>query len=70
MYCHAIALLLQPNIIAFVGDKSNETKEKRVLLRKGEKESEGCRTKDRYFIRKYLYRIELSLIYRNRKRKE
>ena len=70
MYCHAIALLLQPNIIVFVGDKSNETKEKRVLLRKGEKECEGCRTKDRYFIRKYLYRIELSLIYRNRKRKE
>lgn len=70
MYCHAIALLLQPNISAFVGDKSNETKEKRVLLRKGEKECEGCRTKDRYFIRKYLYRIELSLIYRNRKRKE
>ena len=60
MYCHAIALLLQPNIIVFVGDKSNETKEKRVLLRTGEKESEGCRTKDRYFIRKYLYRIELA----------
>ena len=70
MFCHAIALLLQPNIIAFVEDESNETKEKRVLLRKGEKECEGCRTKDRYFIRKYLYRIELSLIYRNRKRKE
>ena len=59
MYCHAIALLLQPNIIAFVGDKSNETNEKRVLLRKGEKECEGCRTKDRYFIRKYLYIIYL-----------
>lgn len=41
MYCHAIALFLQPNIIAFVGDKSNEMKEKRMLLRKGEKECEG-----------------------------
>ena len=51
MYCHAIALLLQHNIIAFVGDKSNETKEGGMLLRKGEKECEGCRTKDRYFIR-------------------
>jgi hypothetical protein len=49
-------LLLQPNIIAFVGDKSNEMKEKRMLLRKGEKECEGGRIKDRYFIRKYLYR--------------
>ena len=67
MYCHAIALLLQPNIIAFVGDKSNETNEKRVLLRKGEKECEGCRTKDRYCIRKYLYRIELPLVYRNKR---
>jgi hypothetical protein len=65
-----IVYVLPCNSIAFVGDKSNETKEKRVLLRKGEKECEGCRTKDRYFIRKYLYRIELSLIYRNRKRKE
>lgn len=70
MFCRAIALLLQPDIIAFVGDKSNDMKERRMLLRKGEKECEGCRTKDRYFIRKYLYRIELSLIYRNRKRKE
>ena len=67
MFCRAIVLLLQPNIIAFVGDKSNETKEKRVLLRKGEKECEGCRTKDRYFIRKYLYRIELLLVYRNKR---
>ena len=57
MYCHAIALLLQPNIIAFVGDKSNETKEKRVLLRKGEKECEGRRIKDWYLIRKFLYII-------------
>lgn len=67
MYCHAIALLLQHNIIAFVGDKSNETKEGGMLLRKGEKECEGCRTKDRYFIRKYLYRIELPLVYRNKR---
>ena len=57
MYCHAIALLLQPNIIAFVGDKSNETNEKRVLLRKGEKECEGRRIKDWYLIRKFLYII-------------
>ena len=57
MYCHTIALLLQPNIIAFVGDKSNETKEKRVLLRKGEKECEGRRIKDWYLIRKFLYII-------------
>ena len=68
MFCRAIALLLQPYTIAFVGDKSNETKEKRVLLRKGEKECEGCRTKDRYFIRKYLYRIEQPLVYRNKRR--
>lgn len=67
MFCRAISLLLQPNIIAFVGDKSNETKEERMLLRKGEKESEGCRTKDSYFIRKYLYRIELPLVYRNKR---
>ena len=67
MFCRAIVLLLQPNIIAFVGDKSNETKEKRVLLKKGEKECEGCRTKDSYFIRKYLYRIELTLVYRNKR---
>ena len=60
MYCHAIALLLQHNIIAFVGDKSNETKEGGMLLRKGEKECEGCRTKDRYF-------IELPLVYRNKR---
>lgn len=66
MFCRAIALLLQPNIIAFVEDKSNEMKEKRVPLRKGEKECEGCRTKDRYFIRKYLYRIEMPLVYRNK----
>lgn len=57
MYCHAIALLLQPNIIAFVGDKSNEMNEKRVLLRKGEKECEGRRIKDWYLIRKFLYII-------------
>ena len=57
MFCRAIALLLQPNIIAFVEDKSNETKEKRVLLRKGEKECEGRRIKDWYLIRKFLYII-------------
>ena len=67
MYCRAIALLLQPYTIAFVGDKSNDTKERRLFLRKGEKECEGCRTKDRYFIRKYLYRIELPLVYRNKR---
>ena len=67
MFCRAIALLLHSDIIAFVGDKTNETNEKRVLLRKGEKECEGCRTKDRYFIRKYLYRIELPLVYRNKR---
>ena len=67
MFCRAISLLLQPNIIVFVGDKSNETKEKRMLLRKGEKECEGDRTKDSYFIRKYLYRIELPLVYRNKR---
>jgi len=57
MYCHAIALLLQPNIIAFVGDKSNDTKERRLFLRKGEKECEGRRIKDWYLIRKFLYII-------------
>lgn len=67
MFCRVISLLLQPNIIVFVGDKSNETKEKRMLLRKGEKECEGDRTKDCYFIRKYLYRIELPLVYRNKR---
>ena len=56
MFCRAIALLLQPDIIAFVGDKSNDMKERKMLLRKGEKECEGRRIKDRYFIRKYLYR--------------
>lgn len=56
MFCRAIALLLQPNIIAFIGDKSNETKERGIFLKKGEKEYEGCRTKDRYLIRKNLYR--------------
>ena len=59
--------ILPCNIIAFVGDKSNETKEKRMFLIKGEKECEGDRTKDRYFIRKYLYRIELPLVYRNKR---
>lgn len=67
MFCRAIALLLQPYTIAFVGDKSNDTKERRLFLRKGEKECEGFRTKDRYFIRKYLYRIELHLVYRNKR---
>lgn len=67
MYCHAIALLLQPNIIAFVGDKSKETKERRMFLRKGEKECEDRRIKDRYLIRKCLYRIELPLVYRNKR---
>ena len=67
IFCRAISLLLQPNIIAFVGDKSNEMKEKKMLLRKGEKECEGGRIKDRYFIRKYLYRIELPLVYRNKR---
>ena len=57
MFCRAIALLLQPNIIAFVGDKRNEMNEKRVLLRKGEKECEGRRIKDWYLIRKFLYII-------------
>lgn len=51
MFCRAIALLLQPDIIAFVGDKSNDMKERRMLLRKGEKECEGCRIKDWYLIR-------------------
>lgn len=53
MFCRAIALLLQPDIIAFVGDKSNDMKERRMLLRKGEKECEGRRIKDRYLIRKW-----------------
>jgi hypothetical protein len=59
MFCRAIALLLQPDIIAFVGDKSNDMKERRMLLRKGEKECEGCRIKDWYLIRKSLYIIYL-----------
>lgn len=59
MFCRAIALLLHSDIIAFVGDKTNETNEKRVLLRKGEKECEGCRIKDCYLIRKSLYIIYL-----------
>ncbi len=59
MFCHAIALLLQPDIIAFVGDKSNDMKERRMLLRKGEKECEGRRIKDWYLIRKSLYIIYL-----------
>ena len=57
MYCHTIALLLQPYTIAFVGDKSNDTKERRLFLRKGEKECEGRRIKDWYLIRKFLYII-------------
>ena len=67
MFCRSITLLLQPNIIAFVGDKSNETKEGRMLLKKGEKECEGRRIKDRYLIRKCLYRIEQLLVYRNKR---
>ena len=59
MFCRAIALLLQPYTIAFVGDKTNETKERRMLLRKGEKECEGRRIKDCYLIRKSLYIIYL-----------
>jgi len=55
MFCRSIALLLQPNSIAFVGDKSNDTKERRLLLKKGEKECEGRRIKDCYLIRKSLY---------------
>ena len=57
MFCRAIALLLQPYSIAFVGDKSNDTKERRLFLRKGEKECEGRRIKDWYLIRKFLYII-------------
>ena len=57
MFCRAIALLLQPYTIAFVGDKSNDTKERRLFLRKGKKECEGRRIKDWYLIRKFLYII-------------
>lgn len=59
MFCRAIVLLLQPDTIAFVGDKSNDTKERRIFLRKGEKECEGRRIKDCYLIRKSLYIIYL-----------
>lgn len=37
MFCRAIALFLQPDIIAFVGDKSNDMKERRMLLKKERK---------------------------------
>ena len=53
MFCRAIALPLQPDTIAFVGDKNNDTKERRMLLKKGEKECEGRRIKDWYLMRKW-----------------